>query len=153
MMSRGDGVPPLSAIYEVTTPDVRQTSPTLSTITTTDMSTALTPTLTCERRSTVRAPTLRGQAAIARKKIAAMQIRDKDDDDPDDNDHDDDDDDDDEQFQKLFSQRKSKKPKKTNDCPKKTIVGHFSDVSVSLHSLHICTRYFRELKVNFIGQF
>jgi hypothetical protein len=72
-----EGVPPLSAIYEASTPGVHPpaniSSPTPSTITTTDISTAATPMIAVERRSTVR-----GQAAAARKKIAAMQIQDDD---------------------------------------------------------------------------
>jgi hypothetical protein len=124
-LSRNEGVPPLSAIYEISTPGVRPptdlNSPTPSTITATDISTALTPTIAIERRSTVR-----GQAAVARKKIAAMQIRDDSDEDIGDND---DDGDDDEQFKKLFGRRKTKKPKNVAVVPTKK-PDDLSDVSV-----------------------
>ncbi|CAF1021416.1 unnamed protein product [Adineta steineri] len=109
--------PTLSAIYEVSSPDARPpgniSSPTPSTITATDISSATTPVIGIERRSTVR-----GQAAIARKKIAAMQIRDGEDDDND-GDDDDDDDDDEEQFKKLFSRSKPKKSKTMAVVPTK----------------------------------
>ena len=97
-----ENVPGLSAIDEVATPvGVRISSPTPSTITTTDISTAATPMIAVKRRSTVR-----GQAAVARKKIAAMQIRD-------------DDEDDEEQFKKLFSRQRSKKSKDVAVVPTK----------------------------------
>ncbi|CAF1555207.1 unnamed protein product, partial [Adineta steineri] len=109
--------PTLSAIYEVSSPDARPpgniSSPTPSTITATDISSATTPVIGIERRSTVR-----GQAAIARKKIAAMQIRDGEDDDND-GDDDDDDDEDEEQFKKLFSRSKPKKSKTMAVVPTK----------------------------------
>ena len=113
-----DGVPPLSAIYEVSTPDNRLTSPTPSTITATDMSTEQTPTMATERRQGERAPTMRGQAAAARKKIAAMQIRD------------DEDENDEEQFQKLFSRRRSTKSKYQALVPV-PLTNELSEVSVS----------------------
>jgi len=110
-----ENVPPLSAIYEVSTPAARISSPTPSTITTTDISTAVTPMIAVERRSTVR-----GQAAAARKKIAAMQIRDDEDDEDDDN----------EQFKKLFGRRRTKKSKDTAVVPTKKN-DDLSNVSVS----------------------
>ncbi|CAF3471443.1 unnamed protein product [Rotaria sp. Silwood1] len=113
-----DEAPPLSAIYEVSTSDIRPpanvTSPTPSTITATDISTASTPMIAIERRSTGRAPTVRGQAATAREKIASMQIRD--------------DDDDEELFKKLFSRQKTKKSKNTAVVPTKKS-DDLSDVS------------------------
>ncbi|CAF4643079.1 unnamed protein product, partial [Rotaria magnacalcarata] len=93
-------LPPLSAIYELSIP-ANMSSPTPSTITATDISTATTPMIAFARRNTGRAATVRGQTTAARKQIASMQIRDDDDDN--------DDDDDDEQFKKLFSRRKTKK--------------------------------------------
>jgi len=109
-----ESAPPLSAIYEVSTPAAHISSPTPSTITTTDISTAATPMIVVQRRSTVR-----GQAAAARKKIAAMQIRD---------DQDDDDNDDDEQFKKLFGRQRTKKSKDTAVVPTKK-TDDLSDVS------------------------
>ena len=112
-----NGAPPLSAIYEVS-PPANMSSPTPSTITATDISTATTPTIAIERRGTGRAPTVRGQAAAARKKIASMQIRD------------DDSDDDNEQFKKLFSRKKSNKSKVTSPIPIKKS-DDLSDISVN----------------------
>jgi hypothetical protein len=122
-----EGVPPLSAIYEVSTPAAaRISSPTPSTLTTTDISTAATPMIAVERRSTVR-----GQAAVARKKIAAMQIRDDQEDE----------DDDEEQFQKLFSRQRTKKSKDTAVVPKKK-PDDLSDVSVSYNFSNIISLIF-----------
>lgn len=110
---------PLSVIREVSPATAhRVSSPTLSTITTTDIST---PQVSVERRSTVR-----GQAAMARKKIAAMQIRD-DDSDQDENI------DDDEEFNQLFSQKRAKKSKEKVRPPSKKS-NDLSDVSVC----HFC---------------
>ncbi|CAF3345407.1 unnamed protein product, partial [Rotaria sp. Silwood2] len=118
ILGGNDEVPPLSAIYEVSTPDIRRpanvTSPTPSTITATDISTATTPMIAIERRSTGRTATVRGQTAATRKKIASMQIRD--------------DEDDEEQFIKLFSRQKSKKSKNTAVVPMKKS-DDLSDVS------------------------
>ena len=113
-----DGVPPLSSSYEVSTSDHRLTSPTPSTITATDMSSEQTPTMATERRHGERAPTMRGQAAAARKKIAAMQIRD------------DDEENDEEQFRKLFSSRKPNKSKYQASAPFPS-TNELSEVSVS----------------------
>ena len=123
-----ESAPPLSAIYEVSTPAARISSPTPSTITTTDISTAVTPMIAVERRSTVR-----GQAAVARKKIAAMQIRD------------DEDDDDNEQFKKLFSRQRTKKSKDTAVVPTKK-TDDLSDVSVSYFLLQYDFLNFNLLK-------
>ena len=116
----------LSAIDEVETPvNVRISSPTPSTRTTTDLSSAATPIVAVQRRSTAR-----GQAAIAREKIAAMQIRDDDDDDKSPDTDEDTDNDENEQFKKLFERRR-----KTKSKPKSTITtkkdNNLSDVSVS----------------------
>lgn len=117
----------LSAIDEVETPvNVRISSPTPSTITATDLSSAATPIVAAQRRSTAR-----GQAAIAREKIAAMQIRDDDDDDDKNPDTDEDtDNDENEQFKKLFERRR-----KTKSKPKSTVTtkkdNNLSDISVS----------------------
>ncbi|CAM4785631.1 unnamed protein product [Rotaria magnacalcarata] len=105
-------LPPLSAIYELSIP-ANMSSPTPSTITATDISTATTPMIAFARRNTGRAATVRGQTTAARKQIASMQIRDDDDDN--------DDDDDDEQFKKLFSRRKTKKSKNTAAVPTRNI--------------------------------
>ena len=110
-----EGEPPLSAIYEASPPTAHISSPAPSTITITDISTAVTPLIVAERRSTVR-----GQAAAARKKIAAMQIRDDQEDE----------DDDEEQFKKIFGRRKTKKSKNTAVVPTKK-TDNLSDVSVS----------------------
>lgn len=111
---------PLSAIQEVSPAAARISSPTLSTITTTDISTALTPVVPSERRSTVR-----GQAAMARKKIAAMQIRD----DESDGDENNNDQDEDEEFKELFSQKRTKKSKEKILPPSKKS-NDLSDLSV-----------------------
>ncbi|UJR25037.1 hypothetical protein I4U23_006397 [Adineta vaga] len=117
--------PALSAIYEISTPDARPpvhiSSPTPSTITATDISSAATPMIAVGRRSTVR-----GQAAVARKKIAEMQNQD--DENEEQEDDDDDDDDDDEQFKKLFRRLKTKKSKPAAVVPTKKIE-NLSDVS------------------------
>ncbi|CAF0846331.1 unnamed protein product [Adineta ricciae] len=123
-----DGAPALSAIYENSTPDTRPpvniNSPTPSTITATDISSAATPMIAVERRSTVR-----GQAATARKKIAEMQIHDDDGRDDDYNHKDDEDeDDDDEEFKKLFSRLRRKKSKPAAVVPTKK-TQNLSDVS------------------------
>jgi hypothetical protein len=132
-----EGVPPLSAIYEVSTPAaVRINSPTPSTITTTDISTATTPMIAVERRSTVR-----GQAAAARKKIAAMQIRD----DPENED------DDEEQFKKLFGRQRTKKSKDAAVVPTKK-PDNLSDVSVS-HLLNCYFSNYNFFQVNFFDFF
>lgn len=115
-------LPPLSAIYESSTANPQSSSLTPSTITTTDISTAFTPTLSVNNNNNnkssgvARAPTVRGQAALARKKIAAMQIHDNNDDENSKSDDGDDDEseDDEEQFKRLFTQRRSKKSKKTS---------------------------------------
>ena len=113
-------LPPLSAIYEGSTPNSQRpiaqvTSPTPSSITATDMSTAFTPTLTIESRPSGRTSTVRGQAALARKKIAAMQIRDADEGDKKSDEADEDEsEDDEEQFKRLFTQRRSKRSKKSH---------------------------------------
>jgi hypothetical protein len=90
-----------------------------------------------ERRSTVR-----GQAAVARKKIAAMQIRDDQEDE----------DDDEEQFQKLFSRQRTKKSKDTAVVPKKK-PDDLSDVSVSYNFSNIISLIFFLLKVNIFYYF
>jgi hypothetical protein len=79
-----------------------------------------------ERRSTVR-----GQAAAARKKIAAMQIRDDEDDEDED-----DQDDDEEEFKKLFGRQRTKKSKDTAIVPTKK-TDDLSDVSVSYFFLNL----------------
>jgi len=121
-------LPPLSAIYESSTPNPQRTSTTAtqsssmtpSTITATDISTAFTPTLSVNNNNNnsdvARAPTVRGQAALARKKIAAMQIQDNNEDENSKSDDGDDDEseDDEEQFKRLFTQRRSKRSKKTS---------------------------------------
>lgn len=129
IIGNSDGSAPLSAIHEVCTPGIRpethSSSLTPSTFTTTDISNALTPTLTVDRRSTERPPTVRGQAAEARKKIAAMQIRDN----AESSSTQEDEDDDNEQFDKLFNRRKSKKISKPKIVLLKT-TSPFSEISV-----------------------
>lgn len=121
---------PLSAITKSSANMDHPSSPTLSVFTTTDLSTSITPTIDIDPRSStaVRAPTARGQAAMARRKIAEMQIRD----DSSDSSEQTDKEDDNEEFTRLFTRRKSKKVKKPT-----LVLLHStkdqSDISVRLH--------------------
>ncbi|CAF2922067.1 unnamed protein product [Rotaria sp. Silwood2] len=75
-------------------PSTNITSPTPSTVTATDISTASTPVMAIERQNIGRAPTVHGQIAANRKKLAFIQIQD--------------DDYDEEQFKKLSNRQKTK---------------------------------------------
>ena len=82
---------------------------------------------------------------MARKKIAAMQIRD-DDEDKDEDDNEDEDDDDDEQFKRLFSQNRSnQKKKKKNQSPALFSARNIEDLSdVSVSDRVICLMFFAD---------
>ena len=136
----GEEASPLSTIREVLTPNVNIT-PTPSTITTIDSSTAATPMIANERRNTGRAPTVRGRAAASQKKVTTTQVEEIQDDENDE-----------ELFQKVFNRQRSKKSK-TMAAIRTKNSDDLYETSVYCYFKYFCFSYVDLLKDYFFGYF